>query len=215
MASVEQFLDYIMAHAPDAPEDIVKFNIQEAVTDFLIDTKIATDFHTFSMHDKVHDYVLDIPECRTIIGIRRVLFGSDCQDIVDWQELKPTQVRDRTGYFKDLDNEGEPSIWIGEPCEKNKIEVEYVYTLSRGGCEIPDFIYNKYARIIQYMVLSRLYMIPGQEWTSGNVATMYQQMYEKETAKLRRTTRKFQSGKFITKPFVGRNCTNCFGGFFR
>lgn len=44
MARVEQFTDYISAHAPDAPVDLLQFFIQESVTDFLIDTKLATSF---------------------------------------------------------------------------------------------------------------------------------------------------------------------------
>ena len=215
MASVDQFLDYVLQHATDVPEDIIKFNVQEAVTDFLIDTRIATDFHRFGMSDKVHDYVLDIPECRTILDIKRVIMGNPCDDTVDWIELKRTGTRQRVGYYQDIDNDGEPSIWVGEPCENQQVEVEYVYTVSRGGCEIPDFVYNKYARVIQYSVLSKLYLIPGQEWSNASIASSYLQMYEREIAKIKRSTRKFEQGKLIAKPFIGRGGCCCFGGFFR
>lgn len=215
MAKVADFLDYVSLHAADADEDILRFYIQEAVTDFLIDTKLAVDYHRFSMIDKVHDYVLDPPECHTIISIKSVRVGQRCEEVVDWRDLKETARREHWGYYTDIDNEGEPSIWIGEPCELSDIEVEYVYTLGRGACEIPNFVYTKYARAVQYYALSKIYAVPGQEWSNLQVAMNYLKLYEMEVAKIKRATRKVKGGKLTSKAFIGGGkCFGC-GGFFR
>ena len=102
MAKVADFLDYVSLHAADADEDILRFYIQEAVTDFLIDTKLAVDYHRFSMIDKVHDYVLDPPECHTIISIKSVRVGQRCEEVVDWRDLKETARREHWGYTQTL-----------------------------------------------------------------------------------------------------------------
>lgn len=215
MADARDFLDYVAMHATDAPEDVLLFQIQEAATDFLIDTKLATDYFRFSMDDEIHDYVLDIPECHTLLSVKRVLVGERCAETVDWDELKPTSRPERQGYYADLDNEGEPAIWIGQPCGKSDVEIEYTYTTGRGACEIPQFVLNKYARAIQYYALSRIYGIMGQEWSNGQLSVHYMQQYEREVSKIKRTTRRVEGGKFKSKPFIGRrSCFGC-GGFFR
>lgn len=215
MANARDFLDYVALHATDAPEDILLFQIQEAVTDFLIDTKLATDFLRVGLDDYIHDYVIDTPECHTLLSIRRVMMGEKCEEVVDWEELKATPKIERYGYYPDLDNEGSPSIWIGNPCSRSDIEIEYVYTTGRGSCEIPQFVLNKYARPIQYYALSRIYGIMGQEWSNPQLSAHYMQQYEREVAKIKRATRKVESGKLKSKPFIGRrSCFGC-GGFFR
>lgn len=214
MASVEQFIDYVSAHAPDAPSDLIQFFIQESVTDFLIDTKLATSFFRIKMYDKVNDYVLDIPECHTILDTKRVLVGTPCDQTVDWDELKRTSNPERTGYYLDLNNDGMPAIWIGEPCETQEVEVEYVYTTKRGPCDIPDFVYDRHSRAIQYMALSKIYGVPGQDWSSPQTSLSYLQLYNNEIANIKRTNKRYDSGKFRAKPFIGGRCCG-FGGFFR
>lgn len=215
MAKASDFLDYIAPHAVDAPEDILLFQIQEAVTDFLIDTKLATDYIRINMDEFIHDYILDTPECHTLLSIKRVLIGERCAETVDWAELKATTKPERYGYYADIDNEGEPMVWIGTPCGKSDIEVEYSYTTGRGACEIPQFVLNKYARVIQYYALSKVYGITGQDWSNAQLSIHYMQQYEREISKIKRTTRKVEGGKLKSRSFIGnRSCFGC-GGFFR
>lgn len=214
MARVEQFTDYISVHAPDAPVDLIQFFIQEAVTDFLIDTKLATSFFRIKMYEKVHDYVLDVPDCHTIIDIKRVLAGFSDEPTVDWDELKRTSHPERTGYYLDMNNDGNTAIWVGAPCEIEEVEVEYVYTTKRGPCEIPDFVYDRHARAIQFMALSKIYGVPGQEWSNPPESISYLKLYSNEVANIKRTNKRYDSGKFRARPFIGNKSVG-FGGFFR
>lgn len=214
MARVEQFTDYISGYAPDAPVDLIQFFIQESVTDFLIDTKLATSFFRIKMYDKTHDYILDIPECRTIIDIKRVLVGTPNEPTVDWEELKRTSSPERTGYYLDMNNEGNTAIWVGEPYETGEVEVEYVYTTKRGPCEIPDFVYDRHARTIQFMALSKIYGVPGQDWSNPQESMSYLKLYSNEVANIKRTNKRYDSGKFRSKPFIGRR-SGGLGRFFR
>lgn len=214
MASIEQFFDYVASHVTDADEDLLRFNIQEAVTDFMYDTKIATAYHRFSMQDNIHDYVIDIPECHTIVSVKRVLMGSRCDNTVDWVELKRTEHRDRIGYALDIINEGQPEIWIGEPCGNSDVEIEYVYAMTRGGCEIPDFIYQRYARAIQYLALSKLYGIIGQSWSDPALSVNMLNLYNAELSKIKRSIPRFKGGPFKAKSFIGGSCFGC-GRFWR
>lgn len=213
MAKVADFIDYIAMHATDAGEDILSFHIQEAVTDFLIDTSLAKAFYRFSTLDRVNDYVMDIPQCHTILMVKSVKVGDSCQSEVDWVELEETHKRSHYGYYTDIDNEGEPAIWIGDHGAGKIIEVEYSYTLGRGSCDIPRFVYTKYARVIQNLALSKLYSVVGQEWSNPQLAISYLRLYEAEVAKIKRITRKTPSGKFISKPFIGGRAPR-YGGFF-
>ena len=106
------------------------------------------------------------------------------------------------------------AIWIGEVADGEVVEVEYVWAMGRGGCEIPDFILNKYATPVQHLALSKLYLIPGQEWTNPQLAISYQNQYEKEVADIKRKTTKVKGGQMIGGGFIRRR-RDCFGGFFR
>lgn len=215
MVMVDKFFDYIAPHAPDAPDDLIQFLIQDSVVDFLIDTRLATEFYRFKLHDKVNDYVLDIPSCHTILDVREVLVGTPCEQSVDWSPITKNVRREWTGYFLDIHNTGQPALWIGEPVRDGVVEVEYIYTIGREACEIPDFVYNQYARVIQALVLSRLYTVNGQEWFNASLAGHYLQQYEKELARIKRETRKIKGGNLVSKPFIRGGGRCCYGGFFR
>lgn len=179
MVMVDKFFDYIAPHAPDAPDDLIQFTIQDAIVDFLIDTRLATNFYRFTVHEKINDYVLDIPTCHTILDVKEIRTGKPCEPLVDWAVIDRVDHRGNRGYALDLYNNGEPALWLDNPVADNEVEVEYVYTLNREDCEIPDFVYNKFARVIQVLVLSRIYAIHGQEWFNATLAGHYLQQYEK------------------------------------
>lgn len=213
MAQVDDFLDYVSMYAPDIADDILRFTIQEAVTDFLIRTQLLTDYYRFDAQDGVNDYVIDVPKCHTLLRIKRVKVGDPCTQVVDWDTIERTVEPDHTGYFVDLENEGMPSIWLGVANSNLSVELQYVYTIKRGSCEIPDFIHDKYASTIQSLILSKLYNIPGQEWTNPQLAIQYQRMYDKDVADIIRRTSKVVSGPLKAKPFLAgtRSITR---GFF-
>lgn len=213
MAQVDDFLDYVSMYVPDIADDILRFTIQEAVTDFLVRTKLLTDYYRFDAQDGVNDYVIDLPKCHTLLQVKRVRAGNSCTQAVDWDVLDRTVEPDHTGYFVDLENEGMPAIWIGVANSGLSVELQYVYTIKRGSCEIPDFIHDRYASTIQSLALSKLYNIPGQEWTNPQLAAQYQRMYDKDVADIRRQSTKFVSGPLKARAFIGKG-RSMTGGFF-
>lgn len=215
MVTVDKFFDYIAPHAPDAPDDLIQFTIQDAIVDFLIDTRIATDFYRFKVHEKINDYVLDIPSCHTIIDIREVRTGNSCEASSEWSVINRTKGVGVGGYAVDLHNNGIPAIWIDNPVADNLVEVEYVYTLGREDCNIPDFVYNQFARVIQALVLSRIYFIHGQEWSNTALGGHYLQQYEKYVKQIKQERRIGAGGRLKSKPFIGGCGRGCFGGFFK
>lgn len=213
MATIEQFFDHIVLFAPDVDESIAQFIIQEAVTDFMLETEVARDFLKIPLHDCVNDYAIDLDSCRilsSIKGVKKV--SDDCSKMPE--ELEDTKVPTSYGYAFDTDNGVSDAIWIGDVSGGGTIEVEYAWAIGRGACEIPDFILNKYVTLIQYLALSKIYMIPGQEWTNPQVAANYRSMYDNEVKKIKRKTRKVSGGAMIGGQFIRRSNT-CFGGFFR
>lgn len=213
MATVSQFLDYVQLYAPDVSEGVAQFVIQEAVTDFMLKTEIARDFIRIPLHDNVHDYAIELDGCRILSSIKSVKRLSDNCDEMG-TELVNTKTPDTYGYAFDTDNGAMDAIWIGEVCEGEVVEVEYAWAIGRGGCDIPDFILNKYAAQIQFLALSKLYLIPGQEWTNPQIASGYQAQYERAVTEIKRKTTKVQGGQMIGGGFIRRK-HDCVGGFFR
>lgn len=213
MATIEQFLDHVILYAPDIDEGIAQFAIQESITDFMIDTEVARDFLRIPLHDHVNDYALDLDMCRVLVSIKNVKkISSDCD--TRHEELEDTKVPTTYGYAFDTDNGASDAIWIGDVSNGGVIEVEYAWAIGRESCVIPDFILNKYVTIIQYLALSKIYMIPGQDWTSPQVASNYKAMYDNEVKKLKRKTRKVSGGEMIGGGFI-RKRGSCLGGFFK
>lgn len=213
MATISQFLDYVQLYAPDVDDGVAQFAIQEAVTDFMLKTELARDFIRIPLHDNVHDYAIELGSCRILASIKSVKkLTDDCGEM--GEELEDTKTPDTYGYAFDTDNGAMDAIWVGEVADGEVVEVEYAWAMGRGGCEIPDFILNKYATPVQYLALSKLYLIPGQEWTNPQLAVSYQNQYDKAVADIKRKTTKVKGGQMIGGGFIRRR-RDCFGGFFR
>lgn len=213
MATVSQFLDYIQLYAPDVDEAVAQFAIQEAVTDFMLKTELARDFLRIPLHNNIHDYAIELSSCRILASIKTAKkFTNDCDDT--GEELEDTKTPCNHGYAFDTNNGAMDAIWVGEVADGEVIEIEYAWAMGRGGCDIPDFILNKYATQIQYMALSKLYLIPGQEWTNPQLAMTYQTMYDKSLSDLKRVNTKVRGGRIIGGGFI-RSRRDYHGGFFR
>lgn len=213
MATVNQFLDYILQYVPDVDDGIAQFAIQEAVTDFMLETEVARDFLRIPLHAKVHDYAIELDSCRILSSIKAVRKLSDeCDEMGEL--LEDTKTPQLYGYAFDTDNGAMDAIWVGEPTDNATVEIEYAWAMGRGGCEIPDFILNKYATHVQQLALSKLYMVPGQEWTNPQIASVYKQQYDNQIKTVKRKSTKVTGGRMIGGGFIRRR-RDPYRGFFR
>lgn len=216
MKNIEDFLDFVEPYAPDVDITILQFHIQEAIVNFFQTTKIATDYVTIPLYENVHDYVIPLKDNQVILALNTVSLGKSYEDPnYDLTEIKSTEKPYRYGYWADLDNDGSPSIWIGDPSGNDVCEVKYCYSPKRGLCEVPDYVFEKYVPIIQNLALATLYAIPGQEWTNPQYAFNLKRLAEDEMTKIRRKMSNKKGGMMIAKPFVGRTRSNPYWGFFK
>lgn len=185
MKKVEDFVPFIIGRAPDIPDSYIEHAIREAINYFMRMTRVAVDDYQFEFQKKVDQYALDIPDCRRLLGVRSVAY-SKCGGVLtpDWFALKNTP--DYTMYEVITDVDGFPYINIYSHIpDRDTVNVRYEWSISRDGCEIPDFIYEDYINIIADLALSNLYMLPNVEWANAQIAAVYSKSAQSEITKLK------------------------------
>ena len=167
--NIEDFEEFLFPLAPDAPSTIIQHALRESITNFMQITQIATDFFQTALEYNNPDYMVEAPECREVLEIVSVKVGPSGSVPDDrWDELEVG-----TDYRSDILNDGVPSVILADPpknnCDKasgSDISIEYSWSMSRDGCELPDFIYQRFMKVIVDGALAILYAIPDQTFTS-------------------------------------------------
>lgn len=186
MKTVSDFEDFIFPYTPDAPTAIIHHAVMESITRFMQETKVAKDLVKVPLFANTPDYLIDVPECRTIMEVVRVRYG-------DGSGL-PNQDSDELvrGVDYTVDLLGQPMIELTDPprsrCDDDITDVlwiEYAWSISRDGCEIPDFIYERYMPEIKDGALAELYAIPGQDWSNVQYAVMLRNNLEEKYKTIR------------------------------
>lgn len=173
MRTVSDFEDFIFPYTPDAPTTIIQHAVMESITRFMQETKVAKDLVKIPLFANTPDYLIDVPDCRTVMEVVRVMY-TDGNGLPDSNCVELERGVDYT-----VDLVGQPVIELMDPprsrCGEdisNVLWVEYAWSISRDGCEIPDFIYERYMPEVKDGALAELYAIPGQEWSNIQYAVM-------------------------------------------
>lgn len=186
--NIEDFEEFVFPLAPDVPSTVVHHSLRESIANFMQQTQMAKDFFQCELEYNNTDYMIQVPECRTIVEVVRVLTGGTGEVPNDrWEELTPG-----VDYQTDLFNNGVPSIILTSPLTSNcdsstgvDISVEYTWSISRDGCDVPDFIYERFMQDIVDGALAYLYSIPDQPFTNLQYAMMLRSKVEASYKTLR------------------------------
>lgn len=184
--TLRDFEDLLIPYAASAPAVVLQDAARQAVVSFMRTTRIAVDEHYFTGQDKVSDYILDIPECRKLVQVERLYYGpSQCGDdgVIDdqWVPIAGCVERCSSGWWMDEASMDVPVIFINPPPNREqRYAIRYSWTIGRDDCSIPAFIYEDWADAITWGALSRILMMPNQEWTDRPTAMYYQQMFSDE-----------------------------------
>lgn len=161
MKTIEDFEPFVLAYVPTAPQEIIQHAIRESIVEFMRETKVASASVEIATQERVNDYIIGVPDCRRIVKIKKVYQGRSSFGNIGWDELYGGE----DGEYRVELRVGEHPIIIlkDAPRKPTKLRLEYVWTIGRDDCDVPDFIYDDYMSGIVAGALVRLASFAGNE----------------------------------------------------
>lgn len=201
MKTIGDFEDLIVLHVPDAPSAVMQHVLRHAITRFMRESQIFTDFMCLESQCGVPEYPLELPECRRLVGVEAVEVGKDAD--VSLSEIRPNAGKGWEWYMDSM----YPVVVLLYPPKKDgeKIHVMYSWTIARDDCEVPDELYEIWAEAIKCAALADLFAMPSQEWSNLGLSRLYENYYSVELglAKSRRWHNYSRgSGTVQSRPFL-------------
>jgi hypothetical protein len=167
---------------PNMPSSFIENAILNAVSRFFRETHLMKDEAYIDAECGTNDYVIDLPDGRTIVQIKSVHSTNDPDrhPLLDrnWCIVPPAEERFGNGYWVELQFE-QPAISF-EGCgsvRSGKYCVVYSWTPTGQDCDIPHHFFGKYRNDILNGVLASLYLIPME---NDSQSAAYAQYYNKE-----------------------------------
>ena len=179
MKPIDDFLPLILPRAPGCPEPIAFDAIRQAAIEFCERTRIWRDTDQF-MADEFGD--IFAPAQSVVYQIEDARF--------DGRRLTPIGVQDLNGMYPDCDwttKTGEQPQYVTQlhpdtikvvPSMSGMVTLTMLLKPTNNAQELPDFIFDQYARTIADGALAEILMIPGQPYTNPQGGAMYSQRFQ-------------------------------------
>ena len=179
MKPIDDFLPLILPRAPGCPEPIAFDAIRQAAIEFCERTRIWRDTDQF-MADEFGD--IFAPAQSVVYQIEDARF--------DGRRLIPIGVQDLNGMYPDCDwttKTGEQPQYVTQlhpdtikvvPSMSGMVTLTLLLKPTNNAQELPDFIFDQYARTIADGALAEILMIPGQPYTNPQGGAMYSQRFQ-------------------------------------
>ena len=179
MKPIDDFLPLILPRAPGCPEPIAFDAIRQAAIEFCERTRIWRDTDQF-MADEFGD--IFAPAQSVIHQIEDARFEGHRLTPVSVQDLNErypgydwtTQSGDQPKYITQI----HPNTVKIVPAWEGMITMTILLKPSNDAQELPDFIFDQYARTIADGALAEILMIPGQPYTNPQGGAMYSQRFQ-------------------------------------
>ena len=179
MKPIDDFLPLILPRAPGCPEPIAVDAIRQAAIEFCERTRIWRDTDQF-MADEFGD--IFAPAQSVIHQIEDARFDGHRLTTVSVQDLNErypdydwaTQSGDQPKYITQI----HPNTVKIVPAWEGMITMTILLKPSNDAQELPDFIFDQYARTIADGALAEVLMIPGQPYTNPQGGAMYSQRFQ-------------------------------------
>ena len=179
MKPIDDFLPLILPRATGCPEPIAFDAIRQAAIEFCERTRIWRDTDQF-MADEFGD--IFAPAQSVVYQIEDARF--------DGRRLIPIGVQDLNGMYPDCDwttKTGEQPQYVTQlhpdtikvvPSMSGMVTLTMLLKPTNNAQELPDFIFDQYARTIADGALAEILMIPGQPYTNPQGGAMYSQRFQ-------------------------------------
>ena len=179
MKPIDDFLPLILPRATGCPEPIAFDAIRQAAIEFCERTRIWRDTDQF-MADEFGD--IFAPAQSVVYQIEDARF--------DGRRLIPIGVQDLNGMYPDCDwttKTGEQPQYVTQlhpdtikvvPSMSGMVTLTLLLKPTNNAQELPDFIFDQYARTIADGALAEILMIPGQPYTNPQGGAMYSQRFQ-------------------------------------
>ena len=179
MKPIDDFLPLILPRATGCPEPIAFDAIRQAAIEFCERTRIWRDTDQF-MADEFGD--IFAPAQSVIHQIEDARFEGHRLTPVSVQDLNErypgydwtTQSGDQPKYITQI----HPNTVKIVPAWEGMITMTILLKPSNDAQELPDFIFDQYARTIADGALAEILMIPGQPYTNPQGGAMYSQRFQ-------------------------------------
>lgn len=167
MKTIEDFEPFILAYAPTTPQEIIQHAIRESVVEFMRETKCASAYIELDTQELVHDYILDVPDCRRIIKVKNVY---ETKSSCDFTQAKKLDGGEDGSYKVELRSGDHPVIILRDaPRKSTRLKIEYAWAIGRDDCEVPDFIYDDYMSGVISGALIRLASFANNEAIANQI----------------------------------------------
>lgn len=202
MKTVADFEPFVIGYVPYLPQEIIQHSIRESIVEFLRESRAAKDVMLVETQEKVPDYILEVPDCRRIVKVTTVSQSrSHCSGREHWEQLMGG---DEGDYAVELRKGEHPIVILTDPPSKpTRLRIEYIWTIGRDDCDVPDFVYEDYMQPIVAGTLMRLASLPDQPHLLAQLqihqATWFNGI---QSAKVERTGGK--SKRIIGAPILSR-----------
>lgn len=201
MKTIEDFEPFVLAYVPTAPQEIIQHAIRESIVEFMRETKSASASVEIKTQERVSDYIIDVPDCRRIVKVKSVSKAMSSCGAIDWSILYGGEDGD---YSIELRSGDHPIIVLRDiPRKSYTLKIDYVWTIGRDDCDVPDFIYDDYMSGIIAGALIRIASFAGNDNILQQINTHKMNWYNAvQQAKIDKTGGKAR--RIIGSPMLSR-----------
>lgn len=196
MSSLDSFLGYVRPWAPGVPDPTAYKAVRNAVIEFCERTRLWKFEDDYDVTEEQCNDGIFTPNGAILHDIEVVLFNGQKLDPISTTDLD----RKEKGWRTNELGSGLPKFFT--QIEQNTLRIVpamagHVYVClrlkpSKDTMDVPDFIANEYAETIGWGALGRILTVPGQSFSSPDLATYYAQKF---TDKIDRLNGKSSTGQ--------------------
>lgn len=159
MATIADFVPYIIRITGALPEVFMQTYIRQAIADFMEDTHIALDELYITLDCNERDFLLDLPECRSLVRVKQVWEApANAEPLLDeqtWTLLTPDGMA-RGGSYRvnKVGRNPNKSVLLSNGAKRQRgFCVVYSWKIPRESCEVPDFILDDWVKAIVWRTM--------------------------------------------------------------
>lgn len=178
--------DLVILHVPDASSVAIQHVLRHAVARFMRESQIFTDQVCVELQCGVPEYLIDLPECRQLVSVEKVVFGKDPHEL-GMMEVRPVTTPKGWDWHRDSMH---PILVVHDVPSKDgeTAQVMYSWSIRRDDCDLPPELYEQWAEAVKCAALADLFSMSKQEWGDPAMSRLYENYYQVELdhAKARR-----------------------------
>lgn len=168
MATVADFVPYIIRITGALPEVFMQTYIRQAISDFMEDTHIALDELYVSLDCNERDFMLDLPECRSLVRVKQVweapanaepLLNEDTWTMLTAEGMahgRAYRFSAGSGTYKvnKVGRNPNKAVLLSHSAKKQRdFCVVYAWKIPRESCEVPDFILDDWLNAVVWRTM--------------------------------------------------------------